>query len=60
MERLLQVLKPKGQHRRPRTDREVPASTTPASWLVADADPAEVNDLAIDMLLGYDPRDRFL
>lgn len=59
MELLPQVLRPKGQHRLPRTERRTP-DTSPASWLVDGTDPAEVSDLAVDMLLGYDPRDRFL
>lgn len=59
MERLLQVLRPKGQHRLPRTERQAPARW-PATWLSADCNPAELSDLSVDVMLGYDPRDRFL
>lgn len=57
MERLMQVLKPPpARHRaprKPRTPAERPANVFGDQGYEADA-------LAIDHLLGYDPRDRFL
>lgn len=58
MERLLQVLKPPpAKHRAPRTKPRTPAER-PANMFGDQA--YEADALAIDHLLGYDPRDRFL